>query len=180
MAILFLIIAFFAILHFVLESILVPSGRQSLRFDLFEIRDRLRQVKAEYGKVLDTEVYRFLEGSINNTLRHMHLINISVIIDVAKKINSNPDLKKEIQKRSEILNRCQLEEIKKIQKDYVQAFGKIVALNSMGWLIYLIPFIPIIFFYKKCKKSVKDILFIPDKELEDILPEDTINAVLTN
>ena len=145
MATFFLILATLAIIHFIIEGI-VPSTRMNLRFKLFEIRDRLRKVRHEYGVVLDTEVYHYLENSINNSIQHLHLINLNVVIDATRSIASNPQLRAEVQKRIDMLTRCQLKEIKDIQKEYTIAFAKTIATNCAGWFIYIIPILFVISF----------------------------------
>ena len=53
-------------MHFIYESIILPSIRLSLRFKLFALRDQLRRMVMQ-GTASD-EVFRIQQSSINNAI----------------------------------------------------------------------------------------------------------------
>lgn len=59
------ILFIFAIYHFVYESIIAPNVRLELRFELFKLRDELRNIKLnrELSKE-DNEVFSILDETI--------------------------------------------------------------------------------------------------------------------
>src|SRR5262245_58185753 len=116
MATTFIILFIVALVHFIIESIVVPSMRMNLRYKFFEIRDRLRNAKHTYGVALDSDAYHLLEGLLNNGLKHLSSINLSVVVAASRSVNADEKLRQELQNRIDALNRCQIDEIKDIQR----------------------------------------------------------------
>ncbi|MGH8330614.1 MAG: hypothetical protein ACRER3_22985, partial [Pseudomonas fluorescens] len=56
---------FLAFVHFVFESILAPSFRLKLRFEIFALRDELRLLKIECESSLHDKHFEYLQSSLN-------------------------------------------------------------------------------------------------------------------
>ena len=57
MTILFLIFVVLVVFHFIVESVVAPSERSKIRWELFALRDKIRMLKIEHGHGLDNELY---------------------------------------------------------------------------------------------------------------------------
>jgi hypothetical protein len=135
----FFIIVLAAIFHFIYESILLPSLRLELRYKLFKLRDKLRNLKAENPTKIDDNVFYLLEDTICTVINRMPYLNIKGKIDASKEFEHNAVFRKRVEHRKNILKECNNEDIQKIHsKIMLISFGAF-CLNAGGWFFILAP-----------------------------------------
>ena len=128
-----------ALWHFIYDGIILPSIRWALRNRLFELRDRIRMLAIKDEVQNCEEAYCFVHDSVNVFLTRLHLLTISQAVEISRAIARDAKLRSRIQKRIDMIERCQNQEI-------TDAFQKMdcvlrIALiaNSGTWFLYVIP-----------------------------------------
>jgi hypothetical protein len=77
MTILLSVMMLLTLAHFIYESIVAPSLRLKIRYDLFALRDELRFLKIKRGSSLDDKHYVYLQDSINTMISHLARYDIA-------------------------------------------------------------------------------------------------------
>lgn len=145
MATLILIFLVLALFHFVLESTVLPSVRKEISFRLFAKRDELRMLKFDHEKSIGEDVYMEVQHSINVLQNIIPILDLGTVKRVTKNMDADPNAAKAIDKRIELLNNCKVEEIRQIHQKVTNYAFTAVLVNSIGWIVYLLPvLIPLI------------------------------------
>jgi len=106
MILIFLILGLYALLHFILESIVAPSVRFNIRLDLFAMRDKLRLLKINDPEIGD-EVFGVLQDGINGAIKYLYDIDIPFLLHCDVLVNRDPQLKESVEKRrAAVMNAC--------------------------------------------------------------------------
>jgi len=178
MATLFIILVIIGIIHFVFEGILIPSARLNSRFKLFVLRDRLRNLKYLHKDQFDNETFFCLQDSINGALKYLSILNISVLINLSRTIKSDVRLRTIIEERIVLLDRCPIKEVQEIREEYSKIIKDVLFANIAGLFIYIILFIiPLILmftFLKKIIQSIKNLVFLPEEEMERFVSPESL------
>jgi hypothetical protein len=178
MAILIYILFFATIFHFVYESILLPSWRLELRYKLFALRDEARQLKFKYTAELSDDVFLHVQHSINTSISLLPHMTPSLIADAKREFDTNPHLQRVIEKRTELLDSCKIQEVRDVMDKAAKYSLTALTLNIGGWFLYLSPIflivIPIMFFvgaFKKLKKLILSLTVVSDHEVSKLIPQ---------
>jgi hypothetical protein len=178
------ILIILAVVHFVYEAILAPSFRLQLRFKLFALRDELRRFKIEERPALrDDDVYRMLQGSINNGLSLLHRTDLATVLRADRRLKEDPQLNKILQKRLRL--QASLDgEAKAIHSRIVKLFGLALLVNNGVWILYLLPIAVVVaialavfdltsqvFSYVL---GISEIIYVPENRIEEILPSECV------
>lgn len=169
MSTIFIIIFLFALWHFVYQGILLPNSRLSLRYRLFEIRDKLLSIELEHGK---DEASLMIIDSINVSLKYMHSFNIYDLVSNINTINNDEKLKKSFLKRQEVIINSR-KEIQEVISELVKINSTTLVFNAGGWLPFLILIFPIIYIkglYSKFNSLISNISLIKEDELRLVMP----------
>ncbi len=172
-----------AFLHFVYEGILVPSFRLKLRFELFKLRDQLRNLKANHSEVVPDDIFRSLQNGINNSLKLLPRTDVVTVLNAHRKIANDPKLSqlrdKQFRKFNENLN----EHTRPIFEQCSRLFLLTVFVNNGMLALYLLPvflFLLIcLFIGSKALRSLTkfmDIVFMPENQVDNIIPADVFAA----
>ena len=165
------------IIHFIYEGIIAPSIRLNLLFQLFRLRDEIRNLKIKYGNQLNNEIYCYLEGSVNGTIKHLHLINLTVIYELYRSLQNNKELQNEIERRKVLLSQCSFVEVNDIVNRQFAIFQHVIFANAAGWFIYIVPPVMLFLFFTKCVGIIKNLFLLPEREVERFLPAEILSAV---
>lgn len=139
MASIFFILILLATYHFVYESILLPTFRLNLRYKLFDLRDRLIQLRADKENKANEIYFDQLERNINTTIKHMPIMTISLIRESEAFYKSHPEIENEIQKKIKAFDSLEDNELKIIQRKTVHYGIQSFIYNSGAWIVYLLP-----------------------------------------
>lgn len=176
-AVVLLLMLFLAIIHFVYESILLPSIRLRLRFRMFALRDDLRSLACEKTDELDSKVYEQMQDSINTALAFLYRIDVRSIYEVAQLLKSDTSLKERAGKRAHEIENYPMEELQNIRRKCLTVFALALFANSAIFFLYLgIPLILIafiMFIFNRLNEVVaklniifKSVICAPEKEIE--------------
>ncbi len=136
-----LVFAFFflAIVHFILESVLLPVARLKLNARLLALLERLDMLKAIHIEEIPDEVYQQARQSILCTVAILPTINYVIVKRAADELHGDPKIKGIVAERIKLLESCSIAEVQEItNKANDHAFTALL-LNSAGQLMYLFP-----------------------------------------
>lgn len=136
---LFVALVALALWHFVYEGIFLPSARFRLRFKLFALRDRLRNLKADNPRQCGPAAFDILDESLNWQIEHQYQLTISLLRGANRRYYSDSSFAKQVNDRVARLNECQLPEYIEIRRLAGGLFQEAAFLNSGSWLIFAIP-----------------------------------------
>src|SRR5690349_485204 len=88
-----------AMLHFIYESILAPSFRMKLHFELCALRDELRRMQWGRRGAQGEENFQYLNESLNALASVLHRFDVGTLAAVKQEMMRNPVLKKEAEQR---------------------------------------------------------------------------------
>lgn len=164
-----IIIIIVAVLHFIYESIVLPTIHLYLKNRLFSLRDQLRYLKIEQQKGLSEDVFNYLHDSINVFLPRLHLLTISLLIKCSKSYNNNKSLRNEVIKKRKAIKECQNNEFKNIYKEIVEIHNLAFIANMGAWFFYIIPVALIAIVFSKISELLQNTFNMP-KQAEKLLP----------
>jgi hypothetical protein len=133
------IIFVLSVLHFVYESIIVPSQRMVIRDELFELRDKLRNSYGEYSND-DRKAFELLHNNgINHCLNNLGTYTLLNQFKLMQKLEEEPELKNQAESKISIIKNSQNELIRNSFDEFTKLVEKAYLLNSGGWFFYLFP-----------------------------------------
>ena len=181
MATLMLIVFGLTFFHLILESTILPTFRNEIKYGLFAQRDQLRRLRLKYGDELSDAVYSDIQHSINVLVNILPLLDRSTIDRVNKDLKTNPELEKKVNERVELLNSCKIEEVKDINQKITNYAFTAILVNSISFSIYLTPLILLalliilaVGFFSDLKNLFRSrinlALHSPQEEIEKMVP----------
>jgi hypothetical protein len=159
-----------AFMHFISESIIAPSLRLKLRFELFALRDELRLLKIECDRHLDDKHFDYLQGSLNTLIRVLHWIDMTTLAAVERELRTNPQIREQIEARNKVLDDCDIPEARQIRYRSLQVAAKAFAVNGGGWAIYPLPLLLPFVGHSKIKRAIKASLSLSELDLNKVAP----------
>ena len=171
MATTFFVLFCLGVFHFVYEGIILPSIRMNLRFKLFSLRDRVRNLKVECGTALNDEIYHLLENSINTTIKFLHRVDVSAVVDAHRTIETDEELRKRAGNRKALFDKCQIAEVRDIEHEHFVIWMYAFSANMGGWFIYFLPPVLCLMFIGKVLSILKTLFLLDERDLENILPQ---------
>jgi hypothetical protein len=180
MSYLILVLVSLATIHFVYESIIAPSLRLSIRYDLFALRDQLRSLKIEHADQLDDKHFHYLQDSINSIILALPRIDAMTIAHVKNAIEKDAALKERLIARQKILDDCTIPELRGIRKKSIELSVVALGVNSGMWAIYVIPAMAVGGIYKSIERRIKALISLSEIDLQKIAPEVHQNGAFSN
>ncbi len=167
--------------HFVYESILAPSMRLELRFELFKLRDEVRFLKmknlsskaASEPEFVD-EHYGYLQDSINALLCVLYRYDIAAIWTITDRISRDEALRQRVEARARLLDACELPAVRSLRKRQLDIAARALAVNSGPMLLLLLAPTLVLRGYKavrgKVRGEIKTSLTVPGTDLKRCIP----------
>jgi hypothetical protein len=166
----FLLAGLYSLLHFIWEGIIAPSMRQSIRIDLFVLRDELRRLKINKpGMSLDA--FNAVQDGLNSAICHLNGIDDPFLIYCDTMVRRDPKLKECVEKRQELVRSAKSAELLKIAGQIRVKVETAARINSGGVYLYLVPIALGYLCVKKTCFPIFTMLYIPSRQLEKIMPE---------
>ena len=172
------ILFIFAIYHFVYESIIAPNVRLELRFELFKLRDELRNIKLnrELSKE-DNEVFSILDETICVAINRLPFFNFSSNYDANKEFENNKSFKDRVLKKASLIDNTTIDDFKKINEKVMKTTFKAFLVNTGGFIFMIMPFLILLIIlsifsssikklFNKIKLSVKNATLANENEFE--------------
>src|SRR6266513_6544694 len=114
MIVLFYIFLILVILHFVWDGIIAPSIRLEIRYELFEMRDKLRRLKIQLHDQFNDELFNLLQHILNNELAFLHRARIVDFYRAYKKYGNSKSLQLTFENFQRLVNECSIEDVRKL------------------------------------------------------------------
>ena len=157
-----------AVWHYVYENIVAPSVRMLLRNRVFMLRDKLRKIKMTDSRLTD-EVFTVLEESLNKSITYLHALKISRFVDFQTAFEHAKALRARIEKRREIVTSCAVPEVLEIDEDLATSLHVALGINSGGWMIWIIPILLAVGFWKRVGATLRKLNLIPVNDAVRVL-----------
>jgi hypothetical protein len=168
-----------ALYHFIYESILAPSMRLKLRFELFVLRDRVRKLKIENSEYFKDKHFHYLQDSLNNLIALLARFDCATLVRIESEMKRHPELRKRAEERSRTLDDCDLEEVRVIRYESLKLASTALVVNSGGWLIYILPPLAVAAAWfglsssvSSFKRRIKAVMAIPQSDMKKVAPEE--------
>ena len=165
----FIIVFILAFLQFIYEGILAPSFRCFLRFKLFTHRDKLRNLKIQYGENITDEVFREMEDSVNSAINLLPEIDLTSVFRAHHAFKTDAELRERVARRHEIVSKCEINEAKKVMNRITLCFVFALTVNSFWALLMLLPFVILAIVLKNMQVFFEKVLLIPIHEANNLL-----------
>lgn len=161
----------FAVFHLVYESIIAPSIRLKLSFELFKVRDEARFLKIQHGNQFECKHFDYLQDTINILLKSLHSFDVIALTQAQNAIKHDKALQEHVQKRKIIFDDCKMPEAIAIRKETLNIAAKIILVNNGAWFVYLIPIGIVAMIYKSLSDSVKEVFSLSEGDFNKVSPD---------
>lgn len=138
----FIVLIIMAAGHYIFETILLPTYRQQARDELFVLRDKLRAelIKEKHSADKETiQAFSMVDSIINKSLNRLHYLTIPNMIKFEIIKGKSVEMQQEIDRRNSLLERCSSEVVREVNKKMSMVLMKVLVINSMGLMVYLLP-----------------------------------------
>jgi hypothetical protein len=168
---------FLAVMHFIYESIVAPSLRLRVRFELFSLRDELRALKVEHGDRLDDKHFNYLQDSINSIIFILPRIEIFTLAHIRQSVGKDARLNARLTERQKILDDCDIPEMGNIRKRSIDLSIDALGINSGMWVVYILPPMALGAIRKSIARWIKAFISLSEPDLQKIAPNHNSNSV---
>jgi len=162
-----------ALLHYIYESIMLPSIRLKFRYRMFSLRDDLRRLRVQHGDVLNQKLYHHLQTSLNVTLDNLYRIDLAAFLTVHRRYQTDREFRERVERRArlldELLAECPLPQVLDIRDEQLRVFRRVFLANAGSWFIYLIPAALVLLCFEQLKSFIRKISSIPEYEVTKTL-----------
>lgn len=156
------LLGFLALWHFVVEGIIVPSARASIRLRLFALRDKLRRMRID-GAAKEEE-FEEAQRVLNNMIRLAPSIDAFMLVQWEMKLKADKELAQRVERRRLDFESSASKDVKElVQKAYVIG-AESVRMNSMGWIVYLIPIAIGVAIWSRIQREVTNMTTATERE----------------
>jgi hypothetical protein len=169
---------FIATFHLLYESVIAPAVRTEVRHKLFALRDQLRSLKIELGKEFSDRHFYYLQDSMNGLISLVDVFDL-VLIARVRRLKQDSAFRARCEARIEMLDDCRLPQVKELRDRSTELGMDLLIINSGGWVIYVIPIIPIALLfgcYAKLKHLTRALASISEPDLKRLAPGRTATA----
>jgi hypothetical protein len=164
-------LAVLALFHFIYESILAPSFRMKLHFELCALRDELRRLNWTRGQELTRGTYAYLDEALVCLDSMLHRFDVGTLTAVRRALTRDPGLKREIEERAKALEACPMIEAIEIRERLVRIATRALLINHGAWCIYVLPAVLGCLSFGSARAQIRSAVSVPRSELSRIAPE---------
>jgi hypothetical protein len=154
--------------HFLWDGIISPTWRLKLRYEVFEVRDRLRHIHATEG--LPDELFERLHGATNAAIRLISSLTPSLILSADALMRNDPELQEEIHRREELVSRQADERLIQITADTNRVLVTAALVNAGGWLVWVVPIAVCFVILKRGTNLVRRLVMLNEDEIQRSIP----------
>jgi hypothetical protein len=159
-----------AMVYFVYESIIAPSLRLNLRFELFRLRDELRKLKGCCPELSDKH-FESLQDSINGLVSVLYRLDLATLIAFENTRRRDTQFKNHIEERVRALDDCHCDEAQAIRARSREIAAKAIAVNNGAWFGFILPAIFAAAFYSKAKWRIGSLLSLSERDLRKVVSD---------
>lgn len=146
------LLCFLALWHFVVEGIVVPSTRVSIRLRLFALRDKLRRMHID-GVIKENE-FDEAQRRLNNMIRLAPSVDAFMLVQWEMKLKADKELARRVERRRLDFESSASKDVKELVEKAYEIGVESVRINSMGWIVYLIPIVIGVAIWSRVQREV--------------------------
>ena len=159
-----------ALFHFVYESILAPSFRMKLHFELCALRDELRRLNWTRGRELTRDYYAYLDEALLSLDSMLHRFDVGTLTAVRQELTRDPELKRAVEQRGRTLDGCPVIEAIEIRERLLRIASRALLINHGAWCIYVFPSVFGRFGLGSARILIRTAVSVPRSDLFRIAP----------
>lgn len=165
LTVLFYVLLSMAAAHYVYERIVLPSLRLKYRNRLFELRDKVRnEIIADHSDE-NTQAAQLVHEALNNAINRLHLMTLTNRVRAKQRLDSNPQLKAQINREIQLFERCNNAIINSTITESARVLEKVYVINNLMLIFYTFPFFMIFASIAKVVKAANTMLtLITDRQ----------------
>ncbi|MDQ1164620.1 hypothetical protein [Flavobacterium sp. SORGH_AS_0622] len=154
-------------LHFLYESVILPSLTLKIKYKFSKLKDEV--IMMAIDKKISQEEANYVLHRIDISSRNMQYMTLSTLLHTQSFISKNPDFKKHGASQNKIKN----ERLKNIKVICAKYLFKALIYNSLMWAIYIIPICIVFFAYGRIKRTSKSLIerlnTTPEKDFDRVI-----------
>lgn len=157
-----------ASLHFLYESVILPSLTLKIKFKFNKLKDEVMMMAID--KRIDQEEADYVLHSIDISSRNIQFMTLSTILNTQIFFNKNPDFRKD---GASSLNKVKNKRLKEMHIECAKHLFKALIYNSLMWAIYIVPICIVLITYGRIKRTCKNLI-----DRINTTPEKDFNRVI--
>ena len=124
-------------LVWIYQAIILPMEQQRIRFELFKLRDDLRQLVVDEKTKEDSAAFQLLHSSLNAFIRTAPQFDLCLLIKV-EKASETKEQKRRFEHMQEQIHKS-IPEVKEVFDKSVRVMAAALILNSVVLLVWAAP-----------------------------------------
>jgi hypothetical protein len=173
-----IVLVVLAALHFSYESIIAPSLRLRLRYRLFELRDRARNLKIQHGHSLRDRHFDYLQDSINGVISVLYQFDLAALVTIARELRSNAELRDLVATRAKALDDCPIPDARKIRYESCRIAAYAVAVNNGAWTLFVAPVAAAYIGFSAIKSLIRQATSLPERDIQRAIPSSSAGSLI--
>ena len=156
-AFILILLFFVSAWHFVYENALASTARFHLRNELFALRDKVRhEIISNNFSPEEKQGVLFVHDGVSLYINSLPRLNVITLHDAIKMLKTK-EFSGEVEKRLQAINRVQNKEVVDAFLKAHSAIRRAILWNCGSWVIYILPLITTIFYFKSMKNILDTI-----------------------
>jgi hypothetical protein len=164
----FLVLVLLSFVFFILDGIVAPSEQMLVRFALFKTAEEVDDL-ADSPKV-GARVVERLRGMTYTLVNNMPRFTIMTLAILKVRMEHDEKFREEARARVAVIDECDVEEVKEVRLHIVRLADKVLAWNSIGWVVFLIPILMCAVLYERIQFGIRTLLTTPQKSFDKLEP----------
>ena len=172
-------LALLALLHFVYESVLAPSFRMRLHFELRALRHELRRLRATAQPFEREQSLCYLDESLTALTSVLHRFDAATLAAVAREIERDPNLREQVEQRRRALDTCGVPELLEARQRILHVATRALIVNHGAWCLYVLPMALGYLSIGNLRRLIRAAVSLPETDLFRIAPSSDRRTTLT-
>lgn len=143
--------------YYIYYGIIAPTRRLNLKFDLFQLRDRLYELKRDHPDELSDEVFEEARAAINGTMLMVDDITVLGVRRAVRAASQDREFMRETKRRHEAIKECPVGEVQELMLENFLYLYRAVWINSLGGVWYWWPYLHATRAGRKIKDHFKEV-----------------------
>lgn len=165
MTYLFVFFTITTLLHYLYDSVVVPTLRLRLRYKLFAIRDEVRWLMIQNQGKPGIKALQELHASVNGSLLWLPAIDFHTMLSLRRALDADSELSRAYAYREELFLNCEIPDVPSLRDRMTDVVFNGFLVNSGAWFIYLVPLFMVVTMCEKFAGLVRKGTALGDGEV---------------
>ncbi len=156
------------LLHLFYNYLVLPLLRDSLKYQLFSLRDEFRQYELDNRDILNHDIVDYMKGTVNRTIDMVETFDISILFMVKRAMQYDVQFQEAHKKYQTCFNAYATDEIRIFERRKLQIALHIFLANTFEAGLWLLPISIIlnvlVFSFTVVKNLVNISINLPEKQ----------------